>query len=157
MGSPYLNMKAKRNDHTLEIWAQPEANLVAANTFILLNHASDCIVSFDLIYGSSDYFAYAEYVNSVGEYEERADYSVVISPNESIYLGFSSQSGTMIDSFTYGWVELGLDEDGKLTAFRSAWDMDGDPIRVGDIPEPSAALLLLMDGAMLALRRRKML
>ena len=156
MGSPYLNMKALRNGNALEIWAQPEANLVAANTFVLLSSVlMESVISPEMIYGSSDYFAYAVYTDSVGGYEERADYSVVISQGESVCLGFASQPARMTDPTTCGWIELGVDGEGTLTVIRSAWDRNGDPIRVGATPESSSALLLLVGGALLALKRRR--
>ena len=157
MGSPYLYMTALRNGNSLELWAQPEANLVAANTFVLLALASmDYVISPEFIYNSSACFAYAVYGDSVGEYVERADYSVLISQSESVYLGFASQPATMTNPTTCGWIELGLDGEGALTVVRSAWDRDGDPIRVGATPEPSSALLLLVGGALLALRRGRL-
>ena len=115
----------------------------------------DSVITPKFIYSSPSYFAYAAYIGSVGEHEERADYSVVISQGESVYLGFASQPGDMTGPVSCGWVELGLDGGGMLTALSSAWDRDGDPIRVGATPEPSSALLLLMGCALLALRRRQ--
>ena len=56
----------------------------------------------------------------------------------------------------FGWVSIG-EEDGVPVALRSAIDLDGGPMIVGGdsaIPEPSSASLLLVGGALLALRRR---
>lgn len=158
MGSPYLNMAATRDGTTLELRAMPEANLVSANTFVQIYYVpgSEFFVSSDDVYGASSHFAYAAYTSpSLDTWEEHADYSIRIDKGKSVYLAFAVQRSDAIESSTCGWVELGLDDNGDLTALRSAWDIDGDPIMVGGIPEPSSGLLLLIGGALLAIRRKR--
>ena len=155
MGSPYLRMKAQREGAALRIWAEPEVNLVSANTFIMLTCVPETLtVSPDSIYETPEYFAYAKYEGSLEIHVERAAYSILIDRDESICLAYSIQSADLARPITCGWVELGLDDGGALVAIRSAWDKDGDSILIGAIPEPSSGSLLLVGGAMLALRRR---
>jgi len=75
---------------------------------------------------------------------------IVLGYGESVYLGFVISSG----SDFYGWVELGWDERG-VTVWNSAMDIDGAPIQIGGIPEPSAVLLAFSGFSLLLLRRRK--
>ena len=58
------------------------------------------------------------------------------------------------DDTMYGWAEVALDENGVLYAVNSMTDLTGASVIVGDIPEPSSALLLLLGAAALSLRRR---
>ena len=156
LGKPYLNMGARRTGSTLEVWAFPEANALEANTFIEVYYIPGrWTASRDLIYNSQSYFAYATYTDSGDGYEERADYSIFLDEGESVYLAFGHQPNNTTDPTTFGWVQLGLDENGRLTVISSAWDIDGDPVLIGPIPESSSGLLLLVGGALLALRRRR--
>ena len=52
----------------------------------------------------------------------------------------------------YGWVQLGIDDAGRVSVLQSVQGSEG--LVVGAIPEPSNALLLLFGAAALALRRR---
>ena len=79
----------------------------------------------------------------------RSDYDV---PGNA-YLAMCVVTMTREPYYAYGWVELsGTD------VRASAWDLDGGPMIVGGgsaIPEPSSAQLLLVCGALLALKRRR--
>ena len=54
----------------------------------------------------------------------------------------------------YGWFQIGVDQAGELNILSSAWDLDGDAIVVGAIPEPTSGMLVLLGMAALALKRR---
>lgn len=97
-------------------------------------------------------FSYARFSDFNGD-DFHADYSIILNDDESAFLAFRNE--TMYGNTTYGWIELGLGEDGLVRVLHSAWDSDGDPIKVGGTPEPVSGLLLLVGGALLALRRRK--
>ena len=56
----------------------------------------------------------------------------------------------------YGWVHVSVDDtDLKMTLLGSGINLYGGAVTVGAIPEPSSALLLLIGGAVLGLRRRR--
>ena len=76
---------------------------------------------------------------------------------EIYYLAWAGATVSDPYADTFGWMSFTIDEAGKLQVLNSAWDVDGDPIVVGidAIPEPSSALLLLVGGVSLALRRKR--
>ena len=94
-------------------------------------------------------------------------YDVTIEQDHITYLAFCGEilSGDMSSLartgvYLYGWVSLGVDENGIPVLTGSAIDLDGGPMIVGGgawtggIPEPSGGMLFLLGMAMLGLRRR---
>ena len=80
---------------------------------------------------------------------------------DGIYLGFLTDvylgDGSDNVRTGYGWVRIGY-SNGQLVAEAAAMDLDGGPMIVGGgafIPEPSSGLLLLIGGALLAIRRKR--
>ena len=65
-----------------------------------------------------------------------------------------SLSKTSLRGTRYGWFQIGVDQAGELNILSSAWDLDGDAIVVGAIPEPTSGMLVLLGMAALALKRR---
>ena len=54
----------------------------------------------------------------------------------------------------YGWVHVSIDDDLRMTLLGADINLTGGAVTVGGAtPEPSSALLLLVGGALLALRR----
>ena len=56
--------------------------------------------------------------------------------------------------YAYGWAHVSVNGDMSLSLLGSAMSLDGSPLVVGAIPEPSAGVLLLLGLAGLVLRRR---
>ena len=58
--------------------------------------------------------------------------------------------------YAYGWAHFAVNGDTSLSLLGSAMSLDGSPVVVGAIPEPSAGVLAVLGVALLALRRRRM-
>lgn len=148
IGRPYLNIKADVFGSGLRLTAENSSSMVSGNTYAIASKGD--VVSREYMDAKGEYFHLAERDNP----EVRMDYSILLDGSENIYLAFIADYASF-DTPRYGWVELGLDENGLLKAYSSAWDVDGDSIIVGDVPEPSGGLLLLLGAGCIALRRGK--
>ncbi len=88
--------------------------------------------------------------------------TIPISTEHEIYLGFVTDvymdDGSGDVQSGYGWMKIGVNGAGEIVPKAAAIDLDGGAMIVGGgafIPEPTSGLLLLVGGAMLALRRRR--
>ncbi len=90
--------------------------------------------------------------------------SLAMERDSSVYLAFETNEQYGCDppdSAYYGWVQLGIDTDGNIVVLNSACDFDHGPMVVGGgawegaTPEPVSGILLLLGGALLALRRAR--
>ena len=93
--------------------------------------------------------------NLYGEEVLRSDYDIVFAEEDDVFLGVAVARSyeTPLDVL-YGWVQFHREPDGKVSLVTSALDIIGNGIVVGVTPEPSVLLLLVVGGALLALRRR---
>ena len=57
--------------------------------------------------------------------------------------------------YAYGWAHFSVNDDMSLSLHGSAMSLDGSPLVVGAIPEPTSGMLLILGFAGLALRRRQ--
>lgn len=148
IGRPYLNVKGDVSGLQLILTAMPDSNLENANTFVRTQIGD--VVSQEYLNSKVEYFAWAQYNNP----NVHTDYQIILDDTEHVYLAFAAEYAAY-DTTRYGWLELGRDERGLLKVYSSAWDVDGNSITVGSIPEPTSGVLLIFGLAALAIRRRK--
>ena len=99
---------------------------------------------------------------SVQDFNDYTYYSggtLVENPND-FYMAFKV-SEVLLENYDYvvgqtwyGWVHVSIDENLEMTLLGSDINLTGGAVTVGTTPEPSSAMLLLVGGALLALRRR---
>ena len=98
------------------------------------------------------------YKNGIGQdIRTVSDYEIVFEHEEDVYLAVVAAWYEVPGELFFGWVHLVADDESGVRLLDSAFDLDGNSIRVGigPIPEPSCALLALLGGALLVLRRRR--
>ena len=143
------NLYMKHKDFSKEMM-DPTFNWWAIVTYgEIVNEATfhDATKQVELFWGD------AEYASISGTLVENPD---------DFYMAFKA-SEVLVDDDKYvegrtwyGWVHVSVDEnDLTMTLLGSGINLEGGAVTVGAIPEPSSALLLLVGGAVLGLRRRR--
>lgn len=137
------------------ISASSEQLLAHACNFVQLNEGD--IVSAATTKNQDEYFL--EYLTTA-DGSAYPGYSITGNVGDDFYLGFVYEAGfsnSVDEPFwyrdVYGWLHMQFTTDGVEMLY-SAINLDGDPITVGVVPEPSSALLALA-GAALLIKRRK--
>ena len=129
----------------------PTASTVNASvTELWLLMGSGDIVSHETMRAADQYL-----FNTATSSFAESDYGVSMENGDLVYLVFESIESQ--DRSIYGWVSVSY-HYGELSVVDSAFDADGGPMIVGGgafIPEPSSGLLLLIGGALLAIRRKR--
>lgn len=115
------------------------------------------VVDYNSTVGADAVF-YSFYCKDGGESERTlSDYDVTLPrrAEQIVYFGFATNITPDDEpSFLYGWLGLTVTAD-SLSVNNAVINLQGGPMIVGVIPEPSSTLLLLLGLAPLALRRRR--
>lgn len=124
-------------------------------TTLVLMDVGD-VVDYNSTVGADEVF-YSFYCKDGGKSEETlSDYDVTLprQAEQIVYFGFATNITPDDEpSFLYGWLGLTVTPD-SLSVNDAVINLQGGPMTVGLIPEPSTMALLLLGIAMLALRRR---
>ena len=150
--SPYLVL------HKTDTGAENAISLVADNgTYMEFGSVVGIAMSGDMVSASyfegMDSYFYYGLVSKDGGDIARTDCKLTLGRGDSVFLAFATTLVDDVENYYYGWLELGVAEDGKLVLHHSALGLDGQEMTVGAIPEPSATVLLLVGFAALLLRR----
>ena len=155
---PYLHLSTDSTDSLpLVFWAYDQNYMEYGYTWVVAGKGD---LASRKYFAQKDSYLYrggigTEYTNYT---DSRRDYPLIISSGETVYLAWEQMWFDEPDVYKYGWLEISMDDNWRLSVLNIALDLDGDPIVVGwmpsdTTPEPSAGLLLLLGGATLALRR----
>lgn len=149
IGAPsFLPTWGDRIDGGWRLTALVATYMEYANSFVIANEGD--VVGADYMANQAQFFLYSRYGD---EESARSDYYMDILEDAPVYVAFQNEFSS---GSRYGWFQIGVDDAGDLMMLSSAWDLDGDTIVVGAIPEPSSGLMLLFGLAALALQRRSL-
>lgn len=150
--SAEIGMDVARGNITLKALAN---HVLYWGTTLVLMDIGD-VVDYNSTVGADEVF-YSFYCKDGGKSEETlSDYDVVLPrlAEQIVYFGFATNITPYDEpSFLYGWLGLTVTAD-SLSVNDAVINLYGGPMTVGLIPEPTAAALMLLGLAPLALRRR---
>lgn len=143
------NLYLKHKDFSLEDieptfnwWAfAVYGDIVSEETFSSLNHIED--------FYSDDWYTGGTLVENPDDFYMAFKVSeVLLDENYDYYEGQT----------WYGWVHVSIDENLEMSLLGDGINLYGGAVTVGEgaSPEPASGLLLLVGGALLVLRRRRM-
>ena len=145
-GNVYLkhdDFATEQNEPTFTWWALAlYGDIVCNATFGSLTHIEDFISNDPEIWYSGG-----------TKVENPDDFYMAFKVSEVLLDGSDYVEGQT----WYGWVHASIDENLEMTLLGDGINLDGGPVMVGEgsTPEPVSGLLLLVGGALLALRRRR--
>lgn len=152
LGGPFfMSMTGTRMNTCLTLVADADFYMEKA-TKAWLASAGDLVSDKSL--SQRQFFYYAD-IDHGDDTLAFSDYDIFLSEGESIYLAYAYTHYTEPDKYLYGWCSLKYTESEGLQVTGSAYDADGDPVIVGNLPtpEPNSAILLLFGSPLLLLRR----
>ena len=160
---PVIYFSAIRTDSCLTLKNDPIILLAYGDNWVRLSEGD--VVDADSTRHADAYFfrgldATSEDYDYEADLWRVSDYDIVLplQGTDTFYFGFVTANDFWDGSadspeVCFGWAELAV-SNGNLLVVRSALDVSGEPLVVGQVPEPAAGALAAL-GALALLRRRR--